>query len=352
MAIGRNGGGPHLRALHFAAAAVQNAALRGQRPSGPSRQWSWPQALTLATLVRLLDAPLSAAYRDVVNGTDDAATARRRVRGAGPALSYEVVGPTVAPAPQLTLLCLHGNSSHRGVWRLVAQELPEFRCVLLDLRGHGDSEHVSPPAYNPEDHADDLAQVTTHLAPGRYAILAHSAGALAAARFMTSAQPPTAMPVAFVWVDLDPLVPRWQVDYFHQGVASIARTFPAVDDGLRGFRRIYPNIPEDRLRSFVIEGLRQVDGGWHMKLDPGTYATWEPGDLRPCLPRVTCPTLVLRGADSIVTSTEGVAALSTGLPSCEVREIKGGSHMVLLEQPEEVARTIRQFLGAHAPTVQ
>jgi pimeloyl-ACP methyl ester carboxylesterase len=257
-------------------------------------------------------------------------------------------------ASELTLLCLHGNSSHRGVWRLVVRQLSEYRSVLVDFRGHGESEHVSPPAYNPEHHAEDLAEVVPKLVQSPYAILAHSAGALAATRFMTRTAPLTSalMPTAFVWVDLDPLVPRWQVDYFHQGVASVARIFPTIDDALRGFRRIYPNIPEDRLRSFVIEGLRQVDGGWRMKLDPGTYGTWEPGDLRPHLPRVTCPTLVLRGADSIVTSAEGVTALSTGLPSCEVREIKGGSHMVLLEHPDEVARTIRQFLGAHAPPAQ
>jgi pimeloyl-ACP methyl ester carboxylesterase len=279
-----------------------------------------------------------------------------RVGEAGPSLAYEVVGPTTdqSSGNEVTLLCLHGNSSHRGVWRLVAQQLPEYRCVLLDFRGHGESKHVSPPAYNPEHHAADLAEVIPKLVRSPYAILAHSAGALAVTRFLTSAPPPTpaVMPVGFVWVDLDPLVPRWQVDYFHQGVASVARTFPAVDDALRGFRRIYPNIPEDRLRAFVTEGLRQVDGGWRMKLDPGTYAMLEPGDLRPCLPRVTCPTLVLRGADSIVTSAEGVTALSTGLPRSEVREIKGGSHMLLLERPDEVAQAIRQFLGTHAPTAQ
>src|SRR5256712_5161062 len=150
------------------------------------------------------------------------------------------------------------------------RELREFRCVLLDLRGHGDSEHVSPPAYNPEHHAADLAQVVASLVHSPYAILAHSAGALAAARFITNtrASIPAAMLNAFVWVDLDPLVPRWQVDYFHQGVASVGRTFSTVDDALRGFRRIYPTIPEDRLRSFVVEGLRQVDGGWGMKVDP------------------------------------------------------------------------------------
>lgn len=277
---------------------------------------------------------------------------RLRVHGAGPSLSYEVVGPTTdqSSASGLALLCLHGNSSHRGVWRLVARELFEYRCVLLDFRGHGESDHVSPAAYNPEHHAEDLAEVVPELVQSPYAILAHSAGALAAARFMTRTPPPSvAMPIALVWVDLDPLVPRWQVDYFHQGVASVSRTFPAAGDALRGFRRIYPNIPEDRLRSFVIEGLRQVDGGWRMKLDPATYATWEPGDLRPSLPRVACPTLVLRGADSIVTSAEGLMALSAGLPRNHVREIKGGSHMLLLEHPEQVAEAIREFLRARLP---
>src|SRR3989449_11287226 len=83
--------------------------------------------------------------------------------------------------------------------------------------------------------------------------------------------------------------------------------------------------------------------------DPATYETWEPGDLRPVLPRVACPTLVLRGSESIVTSAEGVAALSDGLPNREVREIRGGSHMLLLEHPEEVSKVIREFIRAHLP---
>jgi pimeloyl-ACP methyl ester carboxylesterase len=277
----------------------------------------------------------------------------RRVQGSGPVLSYEIVGPGAdRPAAPATLLCLHGNSSHRGVWRSVAQELPEYRCLLLDLRGHGDSEHVTPPAYNPEHHAADIAAVIGNLVDAPYAILAHSAGALAATRFITESERmrsermrKVAMPMALVWVDLDPLVPRWQVDYFHQGVASVSRTFPTVDDALRGFRRIYPRIPDEALRSFVIEGLRQVDGGFRMKLDPATYGTWEPGDLRPSLPAIPCPTLVLRGSESIVTSAEGTAALTGGLRRHELREVEGASHMLPLEYPKVAAGMVRDFLG-------
>jgi len=104
----------------------------------------------------------------------------------------------------VTLLCLHGNSSHRGVWRLVVRQLTEFRSVLLDFRGHGDSDHVSPPAYNPEDHACDLEHVIPSVVHNPYAILAHSAGALAAAHLIATAPAGVAMPVALVWVDLDP----------------------------------------------------------------------------------------------------------------------------------------------------
>lgn len=271
-----------------------------------------------------------------------------RVRGAGPMLAYEIVGPPAASdgegAP--TLLCVHGNSSHRGMWRPVAHELRGFRSLLLDLRGHGNSEHVDPPAYNPGDHAEDIARVVASLALGTYAILAHSAGALAAARFIAATGPRATVPgpAAFVWVDIDPCVPRPQVAYFHERAMSVARVFSTIEDALRGFRRLYPNVPGDRLRAFVTEGLRPTAGGWRLKLDAATYATWEPGDLGPDLPRITCPTLVLRGAESLVTSAEGLAALRRGLSRPEIHEIAGGSHLLLLEHPAIVAGAIREFL--------
>jgi len=109
-------------------------------------------------VLRSLDGLLPAAYVRLVETSGRTSVARFRIHAAGPTLSYEIVGPTSVPTPTdaVTLLCLHGNSSHGGVWRLVAQQLSDYRCVLLDFRGHGESDHVSPPAYNPEHHAEDL----------------------------------------------------------------------------------------------------------------------------------------------------------------------------------------------------
>jgi pimeloyl-ACP methyl ester carboxylesterase len=54
---------------------------------------------------------------------------------------------------------------------------------------------------------------------------------------------------------------------------------------------------------------------------------------------------VLRGSESIVTSADGIRALADGLPNRELREIQGGSHMLLLEHPDVVAFTVRDFFS-------
>jgi hypothetical protein len=110
--------------MHFAAAALQNAA--GQRLGLARITW----ARTLRPLShelpwsQSLDAPAGGSYLRFVQYEQNR-PGELRIRGAGPTLAYEIVEPTTGsqPASALTCLCLHGNSSHRGIWRLVAREL-------------------------------------------------------------------------------------------------------------------------------------------------------------------------------------------------------------------------------------
>jgi pimeloyl-ACP methyl ester carboxylesterase len=50
-------------------------------------------------------------------------------------LAYDI-RPGVGPV----LLCVHGNSSHRGLWGPLLSNLPDYAALRLDLRGHGQSE--------------------------------------------------------------------------------------------------------------------------------------------------------------------------------------------------------------------
>jgi pimeloyl-ACP methyl ester carboxylesterase len=262
-------------------------------------------------------------------------------------------GVTIAyedlPGGEPTLLLLHGNSSHRGIWRALAAQLPQFRRLLLDLRGHGDSDHVDPAAYDPADEAADLAAAVRELVHGPYVVVGHSNGALAAGAF-AAGDYGVPRPAALVWGDIDPLVPGWQVEFFHGAADRIGRVYASADDAAAGFRRAYPNVRADLLRPFVEEGLRRVDGGYRMKLDPQVYATFAPGDLRPLLPRIECPVLIVRGGESAVSTDDGIADLQAGLRRSELAVVPGVSHMMMLEQPEVVAATIRDFVRQQNPS--
>jgi pimeloyl-ACP methyl ester carboxylesterase len=243
-----------------------------------------------------------------------------------------------------TLVFLHGNSSHRGIWRAVAAELGDFRRVLVDVRGHGDSDHVDPPEYDPRDEAEDLAAVVRALVHEPYVLVGHSNGALAACVF-AAGDYGVAKPSALVWGDIDPHVPDWQLEFFHGAAERIGRVYATADDVAAGFLRTYPNIRRNLLGPFVADALRVVEGGFRMKLDPQAYATFSPEDLRPLLPRIACPVLILRGGASIVMTDEGLADLRAGLAQSELAVIPEASHMMVLEQPEAVAAAIRDFLG-------
>jgi pimeloyl-ACP methyl ester carboxylesterase len=246
------------------------------------------------------------------------------------------------PGARPTLLCVHGNSSHRGLWRLLLAELAEFHAIAYDTRGHGDSDWIEPPRYNTPDYAADIARVVTALNLRDYVLLAHSAGGLAALFYVAAAAQP---PRALVFFDAEACVPRWQVDYFRERAAAQGRTYASPEQVARGFQKIYPSTPFDHLLQFVASGMRQVEGGWQQKLDPATFATWEPGDLRPILHNIACPTLVVRGGDSSVLSSTGLEELVAGLPRGRGLTIPGTSHLLLLEAAVEIAWTIRGFLA-------
>ena len=61
------------------------------------------------------------------------------------------------------------------------------------------------------------------------------------------------------------------------------------------------------------------------------------------------PTLVLCGADDVMTPVKYSEYLHDRIESSEIRIIEGGSHFVQLERPEAVNSAIEEFLDKLPP---
>ena len=103
----------------------------------------------------------------------------------------DVFARTGGKADAPPLLLLHGYPQTHAMWRRVAERLAaDFRVVLADLRGYGDSAKP-PPAATPElDHAQyskramaaDLAGLMRALGHERFAVVGHDRGGRVAHR--------------------------------------------------------------------------------------------------------------------------------------------------------------------------
>jgi 3-oxoadipate enol-lactonase len=67
-------------------------------------------------------------------------------------------------------------------------------------------------------------------------------------------------------------------------------------------------------------------------------------DLRPMLPRITAPTLVIRGELDAARTSAHVTELLLGIPDSRAIEIQGGGHSPQVDSPEAFTAAVRNFL--------
>src|SRR5262249_32794687 len=96
------------------------------------------------------------------------------------------------------------------------------------------------------------------------------------------------------------------------------------------------------LASFAF--TERPNGKWTAKLDRKTLFR-EPIDGRPSLGQITCPTLIVRAAQSPLLSHEKINRLVSHLPDGRWVEVKDTYHHVMLDNPEGLVQAVRGFLA-------
>lgn len=268
-------------------------------------------------------------------------TAKKRVlRVNGLDLSLLEWGVSGNPA----LCFLHGGAAHAHWFDLVAPAFAaRFHVISLDQRGHGESQWSTPPAYATEDFAADLAALMDALGWPRMALAGHSMGGHNTMGF--AAWHPERVSAAVI-IDSRPALPPERVDRMRARGRRPPRLHPTVEHAVRSFRLLPPDTIVDPsfLAHLARAGLAERDGGFKYRFDPACYAARNPVDCWPLLPRITAPTLVVRGEHSPILPREMAERMREAIPQASVVAIAGAYHHLVLDDPTAFNAALDAFL--------
>jgi lipase len=233
------------------------------------------------------------------------------------------------------VVCLHGVTGHGGRYRALAERLPGYRVVALDLRGHGRSTWEAP--WTVETHVADLVETVRALGIGEAIWIGHSFGGRLVAEL--AAREPSAVGRAVL---LDPalhVVPA-EATLRAEGMRadmSFASPDEAIDARLADGSLF--TTPRSTLAEETEAHLeRAADGRWRWRYSPAAViAAWSVmATEAPPVP--AAPTLVVLGDRSWIPNPipvrEGVVVV----------RVPGG-HSVLWDDFEATADAVASFLG-------
>jgi 3-oxoadipate enol-lactonase len=258
------------------------------------------------------------------------------VRSGNAEIFYEVRGS----GPDLVLI--HPFPAHHGIWSPVADLLAtRYRLILLDIRGLGESSPGDGPA-TMEKHAADLARVCDELEIGKAIFAGNSIGGYILFEFWRQYRPRVS---GLVLIDTKASADSDETRKTRLAAAEdvLKRgTEPFIDAQLpkllgESTHRNRPDRVAEAKRMMMrasAQGIAAVQQG--MAARPDSNAT---------LLSIDVPTLVICGDEDGLTVPLEMEAMHRGIRGSIFRRVPGAGHYSPFEQPEEVHRILRDFLG-------
>jgi pimeloyl-ACP methyl ester carboxylesterase len=262
-------------------------------------------------------------------------------------VAFELTGGTtevVAIGVGPPLLLLPPLPGFKEAWIGVAHRLAlRFRVVTFDLR----ARFSGPPSW--AEWLDDLARIADAFTPGAAIVMGHSLGGALAQRW-TLAHPERvrALVLSSSFARVGSTRGQWRKRYLEQTlVLASQRWLPErlsapIARGLaaRG-AWVYDTHCDERVLAFVRHGIRGVPiamAGQRVRL---AFAN----DTRSDLPRITAPTLIVRGEGEAPWVREAADEMARLIPGAETRISPGVAHLHPLSRPEWLAETLVEWVA-------
>ena len=244
-----------------------------------------------------------------------------------------------------SVILLHGWTMRGAVFDGLRERLPgEIVCIVPDLPGHGASAHLPPTL----DAAAEMLEALVEAASAPPVVVGWSMGAAVVWRYIAAQG--AGQLAGLMTVDMSPRVlpgEGWAHGLINQTAESVAATTARMKTDWAGSARAISatmfakgNDPRPFGRAEALE--------WILSEDPANMrALWTDllaFDARPVVPRVNCPWAIAYGAQSRVYGEGAANWLTAHAPQSDLVCFERSGHSAHLEEPEEFAARLRDFL--------
>jgi pimeloyl-ACP methyl ester carboxylesterase len=275
-----------------------------------------------------------------------------RVLRLGPMQFHAAEWPHAAPA---NALFLHGAGLTCHTWDLVCMGLPQLHSVALDLRGHGDSDWSEALDYRIADHVADVVGLADELAGARHLVVGMSLGAMVALGY-TLSRPDRVSGLVLIDVappGSDQPAGGLRIRQFMDDTAE----FDSIEDCVEHALRFNPRRDARLLRWTLLRNLRTLPNGkltwkYDRRHRVGPVAerllqdnARERDRMWRAAEKLDVPVMLIRGADSDVTTGAGMRSFAQRLPGWRYAEAPNAGHSVQGDNPSFVIHAIEQLIS-------
>lgn len=226
------------------------------------------------------------------------------------------------------LLLIHGSGGTRLDWPASLRRLPGVTVAAIDLPGHGDS--AGEPLLSVEAYRARVLEWMDALVIDQAIWAGHSMGSAIA---LSAALDRPDRVAALVLV----------------GSGGRLRVHPSFLEQVQTDSGLPLAVDVLAAACFGPDSPRQLVAGWRGRARTSRALRY---DLTACdrfdvmdrLADITCPTLIMCGAEDQMTPPKYAAHLAKEIGGSRQELIPGAGHMVMLERPQEVTGSVRGFL--------
>lgn len=260
------------------------------------------------------------------------------------------------PGAEQVVLCVHGLTRNARDFDHLASALAAkgARVLAVDMVGRGRSSWLDDPkGYAIPAYASHLARFCELLALPPVDWIGTSMGGLIGMALAASERPPLRR---LVLNDVGPFVPKLALAQIklYLGLDLVFADLAALERHLRQIHAPFGPLSDAQWQHLAEHSARRDETGWRLHYDPAIRVPYqdlagEDLDLWPLWDQIRCPTLVLRGADSVLLTAATADEMARRGPGATVQTFTGVGHAPALMAPDQIALIERWLAEPVAP---